>query len=306
MNICSEATRRYLRQGPVTLSSDRLHWLSLLAREAEYRGVDKFALPPVPDTRIAFAREPILRAEYRTGSTWLPISFPRGTGILQTPGTPYFCRWNRREQEHVRVRALYLPQDMITSVASAMQRTGTQRRDSLSDLPFMDDPVLMSTSEDIISAVHAGAPDFYAQIAGQWIAAHLLVGREAQEKWNERLDRERITDRRLLRVFEYIEAHLSDRLTIDTLAQEAGMSKFHFARLFSKAANSTPHRHILTLRLKTAAKLLTETDRHLLDIAITCGFRSASQFSAVFLRELKQSPSRFRRRDAKENVLSVP
>ncbi len=296
MNICSEATRRSLRQGPVTLSSDKLQWLSLLAREAEYKTVESFGLPPVPDTRIAFAREPILNAEYRTGSIWSPVSYPRGTGILQAPGTPYFCRWNRREQDHVRVRALYLPQEMITSVAGAMQKAGTQLKSTLPDLPFMDDSLLMSSSEDIISAVRAGAPDFYAQTAGHWIAAHLLVGREAHSKWNERLDRERITDRRLLRVFEYVESHLSDRLTLENLAKEAGMSKFHFARLFSKAAKATPHQHVLTVRLRAAAKLLTVTDRHLLDIAITCGFQSASQFSAIFLRTFKQSPSQFRKR----------
>ena len=288
-----------MRQGPVTLSSERLHWLSMLAREAEYKGVDNFELPPIPDTRIAFAREPFLKAENRTGSTWSPVSYPRGTGILQAPGTPYFCRWNRREQESVRVRALYLPQKMVKSVADALHRPGAKLRDTLLDVPFLDDPLLMSTSEDIISAVRAGAPDFYGQIAGQWIAAHLLVGRQAHSRWNERLDRERITDRRLLRVFEYIESHFWDRLTLDVLAKEAGMSKFHFARLFSRAANATPHRHILSVRLKVAAELLRETDRHLLDIAITCGFRSASQFSTVFLREFKQSPRQFRNASAK-------
>jgi AraC family transcriptional regulator len=147
-----------------------------------------------------------------------------------------------------------------------------------------------------ISAIQSGLPDFYAQSAAQWIAAHLLLGPSAGSRWHQSLAHERISDRRIVRVLEYIEAHLGERLSLDVLAEEAAVSKFHFASVFSKSVGATPHRHVQHLRMEAAAGMLRDTDKSVLDIALTCGFQSASHFAATFRSHFAQSPSEYRGR----------
>jgi len=108
------------------------------------------------------------------------------------------------------------------------------------------------------------------------------------------LAKERISDYRLVRVLEYVEAHLSERLDLRVLAKEAGISPFHFAALFTKAVGATPHHHVQRLRMQAAKAMLRDTDKSILDIALSCGFGSASHFAAAFRRQFLQSPTEFR------------
>jgi AraC family transcriptional regulator len=98
----------------------------------------------------------------------------------------------------------------------------------------------------------------------------------------------------MVRILEYIEAHLSERLDLRVLAKEAGISPFHFAALFSKAVGATPHRHVQHLRMQAAKAMLRDTDKSILDIALSCGFGSAAHFAAAFRRRFFQSPTEYR------------
>jgi transcriptional regulator GlxA family with amidase domain len=93
---------------------------------------------------------------------------------------------------------------------------------------------------------------------------------------------------------EYIEAHLGERLSLDVLAEEAAVSKFHFASVFSKSVGATPHRHVQHLRMQATAAMLRDTDKSILEVALTCGFSSSSHFAATFRRHFAQSPSKYR------------
>jgi AraC family transcriptional regulator len=184
---------------------------------------------------------------------------------------------------------LVLPQDTVDFVANEVQKPGT-----LGDFPFFDDPVITNLGFSVISAIRGGAPDFFAQATAQSIAVHLLLGPSRGFEWHQSLAREHISDYRLVRVLEYIEAHLSDRLDLRVLSREAGISPFHFAALFTKAVGATPHRHVQHLRLEAAKAMLRDTDKSTLDIALTCGFASASHLAAAFRRQFSQSPTEYR------------
>jgi AraC-like DNA-binding protein len=70
-----------------------------------------------------------------------------------------------------------------------------------------------------------------------------------------------------VRVLEYIEARLSDRLDLRVLSKEVGISPFHFAALFRKAVGATPHGHVQHLRMEAAKAMLRDTDNSTLQIA---------------------------------------
>jgi AraC family transcriptional regulator len=57
---------------------------------------------------------------------------------------------------------------------------------------------------------------------------------------------------------------------------------------------TTPHRHLVSLRLNAAATMLRVTDRSVSEIAEACGYKNSAHFSAAFLAYFKRSPGSFR------------
>jgi AraC family transcriptional regulator len=227
---------------------------------------------------------------------WRGSHYGKGMGYISPPGTRRRLRWNLKNQKSLTAMHLSLSQDTVDSVAGAIPKKYGARQNQLPDVPFLDDPVLSNFSSVAVSAIQAGLPDFYAQSAAQWIAAHLLLGPSASSHWHQSLAHEQVSDRRIVRVLEYIEAHLDERLSLDVLAEEAAVSKFHFVSVFSKSVGATPHRHVQHLRMEAAAGMLRDTDKSVLEIALTCGFQSPSHFAATFRRHFAQNPSEYRGR----------
>ncbi|HKY33218.1 MAG TPA: helix-turn-helix transcriptional regulator [Candidatus Polarisedimenticolia bacterium] len=79
--------------------------------------------------------------------------------------------------------------------------------------------------------------------------------------------------------------------TLSSLARRAGMSAFHFARVFRELAGIPPHRHLRRLRLEAAAGLLRE-GRPVSEVCLETGFGSLSHFIRSFRRAYGVSPSR--------------
>lgn len=91
-----------------------------------------------------------------------------------------------------------------------------------------------------------------------------------------------------------IDASLSDGLTLEELAEEAGLSRSHFARLFRAETGVSPHRYQSLQRVEKAKHLLRNTSMCLVDVAIELGFCSQSHFTQVFRAHAGVTPRRFR------------
>jgi AraC family transcriptional regulator len=100
---------------------------------------------------------------------------------------------------------------------------------------------------------------------------------------------------RLRRVVDYVEAHISEAISLADLATAAGLSRTHFAAQFRLATGCRPHDFILLQRIEAAKRLLLETSRELVDIALTVGFQAQAHFSTVFKRFVGETPARWRR-----------
>jgi AraC family transcriptional regulator len=110
----------------------------------------------------------------------------------------------------------------------------------------------------------------------------------------------RNTATRPLRQFQpaiaYAATHLDEDLSLSALAADAGMSPFHWHRGFTSISGETPKRLTLRLRLTRAAALLLTSEQSVLDIALTCGFRSPEVFSRAFRKSFDLTPSAYRKR----------
>jgi transcriptional regulator GlxA family with amidase domain len=90
-----------------------------------------------------------------------------------------------------------------------------------------------------------------------------------------------------------MEANLGESLTLDDLAGSAGVSRFHFARLFRVSTGSSPMAYLMRLRIGRAKLLLLRGDRSVCDIAAALGFCDQSHFSRTFRRITGQTPREF-------------
>jgi AraC family transcriptional regulator len=98
----------------------------------------------------------------------------------------------------------------------------------------------------------------------------------------------------LRNVLEYVNNHLSQALTLAELAAVAALSEYHFARMFRQSMNMAPHQYVMQQRMEKAKNLVQFTQQPLTDIALACGFSSASHFSNRFKATLGLTPSQLR------------
>lgn len=92
-----------------------------------------------------------------------------------------------------------------------------------------------------------------------------------------------------------IEHSSAGELRLGDLAQVAGLSPYHFVRVFKRETGVTPHRFLVQTRVRRALELLRDTSRPVTDIAFDVGFGDLSNFINTFRREVGCSPARFRK-----------
>lgn len=279
-------------------SSVAAGWTSLLLEHHGGRDrCEPFETLPTPDQTLVVA----MRGEhevsvYRQGR-WRSALYRPGVGGM-TPGEQTSrIRWSGRHAgEPFSTAHLYLPQHHFQAVADHYRRIGQRvPTEPLSALAF-NDPAVSQVVVSLLDAMAAGAPDLLADAAAAWIAAHLLSHRG---EWRHLADDDRhpglLDDRRIARVVEYMSTHLSQPLTLDRLAAEACVSRFHFVRLFRGKVGATPHAYLLRLRIEAAKTALATTDLPVAQIASDCGYPRPANFAAAFARSVGMAPTAYRR-----------
>ena len=101
---------------------------------------------------------------------------------------------------------------------------------------------------------------------------------------------------------DYILTHLSQPLTIDSLARRFHISGTFLKEGFRQMYGQSTRKFLQANRMDLASDLLRRTDQSVLQIAAAVGYESASQFSQIFKRHYKLPPAQYRRQWAKRNV----
>jgi AraC family transcriptional regulator len=101
---------------------------------------------------------------------------------------------------------------------------------------------------------------------------------------------------RFRKVFDHIDAHLGEDLSVETLGAVAAFSKFHFHRQFTELFGMPVHRYVQLVRLKQASWQLAFRDGlSIIDIALASGYEGPEAFARAFRKNVGQSPSAFRK-----------
>jgi AraC family transcriptional regulator len=108
-------------------------------------------------------------------------------------------------------------------------------------------------------------------------------------------DPPRLTDDQLRTAIDYIHDHIGESLELRSISRAAGLSEFHFARLFKAATGVTPFQFVTRRRMERAKQLLRKTRLPIFEIAERVGYQTPSHFSARFHAISGCGPNDYRR-----------
>lgn len=152
-------------------------------------------------------------------------------------------------------------------------------------------PELMVLGE-LAQAAADGSSDIGLDEIGQMFASRfveVVSGKPRKVAPDAARDRRRAVETAL-----WIDAHSHRPIDLENAAAQAGVSPFHFLRLFVGVLGVTPHQYLLRSRLRHAARRLADDDSPITDIAYDVGFGDLSNFVRTFHRAAGASPLRFR------------
>lgn len=131
--------------------------------------------------------------------------------------------------------------------------------------------------------------------------SHILLG--LLMPFLEQADESALRARRAnyLPVFQYIESHLNQHLTLKVLAQQMSLSPAHFCRIFSRDFDLSPMRYIMQKRIQLAQHLLCQSAMKHYEICERCGFSDPFHFSKTFKQTVGLTPSDYRHQNSSES-----
>jgi AraC family transcriptional regulator len=101
--------------------------------------------------------------------------------------------------------------------------------------------------------------------------------------------------RQIQRGLDYIEAHLDAELDPGDVARHAGISQWHFQRMFRALTNETLKTYIRSRRFAVALELLEKTETSVLEVALQSGFATQESFTRAFKKAFGVTPAAYRK-----------
>lgn len=106
--------------------------------------------------------------------------------------------------------------------------------------------------------------------------------------------REQQTQIRIQKMLHYIHEHFTENISLEQLADSAGISRSEAGRCFKKYYAQSPMNYVMLYRLKYSQELLLQSSLSINEVAFQCGFRDSSYFVKVFRRYFGKTPSKYR------------
>jgi AraC family transcriptional regulator len=213
-----------------------------------------------------------------------------GSILIGYPGEEYLCTHHHHDGGDECLSFQYKPEIVDQIAPKACWRMGS--------LPPVAELMVIG---EWAQAVAQGRSDlgldelgflFGARFAGLGARAPISVSMNARDR------------RRAVEVALWIEDHAGEEIALEDAAALAGLSSYHFLRVFAAITGVTPHQYLVRCRLRNAARMLVEHERSITQIALEVGFNDVSNFVRTFRRAAGMSPREFRRAArANRNIL---
>lgn len=204
-----------------------------------------------------------------------------GSMLVGAPGEEYTCT-----HEHVSgdvCLSFFLGEELVDSLGGRREAWQVGATPPLPELMVIGE--LAQTAAD-------GNSDLGLDEIGQILASRfveIVSGKARKPMTPTARDRRRAVEAAL-----WIDDNSQAELDLEQAAKQAGLSPFHFLRLFSRVLGVTPHQYLVRSRLRHAARRLADEDIAVTEIAYDVGFGDLSNFVRTFHRAAGVSPTRFR------------
>ncbi len=203
----------------------------------------------------------------------------RGNVLCISPNTPYFYARRENSEEHVRYRFLHF--------------TGSRAGETLSSLSLpLNTPVEVEVKEEVVGLWdelfrvfrgQAGRIDALSEIMLTYIL--MKVGQSAEAG--------RAIEKKLDQSIKYIHTHLSENLSVETLANMEFLSTSRYREVFRSATGHSPVEYITLLRIRQACELLAENGATIEDTAAAVGYSDRLYFQRVFKKHMGITPGKY-------------
>jgi AraC family transcriptional regulator len=225
---------------------------------------------------------------------WITHRIKKGSFFLTSGGAPYECRWKAVTPEPFQSMAVFIELPLIErAMEEVFGADAAQVR--LRDGSAFTDVTLDSLMERLRDELTRGqASPLMVQGLAQQIAVYLArnYGETDEET---RSGSSSLPGYKVRQITDWITEHVAEDFDLARLAAQVGLSKFHFQRLFKSAVGVSPAQYQLDLRMNEARRLLRETKKSVIDVALEVGYANPSHFAQLFRRESGLSPSDYRR-----------
>jgi AraC family transcriptional regulator len=193
----------------------------------------------------------------------------------------------KHEGKHVAV--LIDPEFLAAALDNGTKPDGLRLRwEHGIDSPPLRELVLLLLAEATRSPSDNG---HYATAIARLLCIHLVQHHAIVRK--ESIKRGGLSPTRLRRVLEYIDERVGEEMTLDALAHVAGLSVFHFSRVFRQSTGQSPFQYVTEARVRHAKKLLLQPFARIGDIALDCGFCDQAHLNRHFKRLVGMTPAAY-------------
>jgi AraC-like DNA-binding protein len=204
-----------------------------------------------------------------------------GSVLIGHPGDEYTCT-----HDHVcgdECLSFFIGPELVEAIGDS------QTPWQVGSVPPLPELVVLG---ELAQSAADGSSDIGLDEIGQVLASRfveVVSGKPRKSGPDTARDRRRAVETAL-----WIDAHSHRQINLEDAADQAGISPFHFLRLFSDVLGVTPHQYLLRSRLRHAARRLADDDSPITDIAYDVGFADLSNFVRTFHRAAGASPLKFR------------
>jgi AraC family transcriptional regulator len=284
-----------LRTFPLKATSSERSWEGVHINEFAEIYIDDLVSPPRDHVKIGLCigTSPSIRRE-ACGKTF---TSPSRIGEFSILPAGRKSRWHGLAPAHLDIR---LDPGKMDEMAAELRKAG-ERRFEFANVPRMRDPIIEHIGAvfkaELNRASHP-AQDMLIESMAVALCAHLLrsytnaVGIE--ERSTSSVDVAAVG-----RAIAYIEDNPDRTISLRELAGAAGLSRFHFSRVFKHHLGLSPARYVERARIEQAKALIVNAGMSLANIAQAVGFADQSHFSRRFRAHERRTPAQFAREQAR-------
>lgn len=232
------------------------------------------------------------RMERRTGRSVAIGTFRPGVLIIIPEGSS--SRWDIPKP--VDVVQLYLPDAILKRVADEAQVGPADLLERTAHPDAITSRLILSAADTLQGN---GALDTLFRHQLTDLLATRLLAAHTGSPTNFEPTMGGLSPKVLLRAIERLRSDSDADVSLDALASDAGLSRFHFCRAFKESTGLSPHAWLRQHRLEQAMTMLRDSDDTVVSIAAALGYSSQTAFAAAFRKLTGETPSDWRRRHAR-------